>query len=87
MRHTLLIVAAIAPLAVIASPATTTTGSIPGSGHTQMSGNINPDAVAVRRARAKAVDRRQLNRRANTIRPRTNFQGFQGEGPGPGGET
>lgn len=87
MRHTLLIVAAIAPLAVIASSAMTTTGSISGSGQTQVSGNINPDAIALRRARAKSVDRRQLNRRANSIRPRTNTQGFQGEGPPPGGES
>jgi hypothetical protein len=87
MRYTSLIVAAIAPLAVIAFPATTTTGSISGSGQTQVSGNINPDAVALRRARAKSVDRRQLNRRANSIRPRTNTQGYQGPDGGPGGET
>ncbi|MBL8746041.1 MAG: hypothetical protein JNK58_06760 [Phycisphaerae bacterium] len=75
MRHTLsLIVAAIAPLAVIATnPAMTTTESIPGSGQSQVSGQsgVMQDALAAR-TKAKNTSKKDLRSRAKVIRPRTN---------------
>lgn len=85
MRHTFsLIVAAIAPLAVIGFTPTTTTESIPGSGQSQISGAA-ADTLAAR-PRAKNTSRRDLQRRATKIRPRTNRQDPVPADP-PGNET
>lgn len=88
MRYPTLIVAAIVPLAVIATtPATTTIGPISGSGQSTISDSASLDSLAAR-PKAKNVDRRTLSRRAHSIRPRTNRLGFTGDGPaGPGGES
>lgn len=85
MRHThSLIVAAIAPLAVIGFTPTTTTESIPGSSQSQVSG-AQGDMLAAR-PRAKNTTRRDLQRRSKLIRPRTNRQDPTPADP-PSGET
>lgn len=76
MRHTLLIGAAIFPLAVIAAtPATTTTGAIAGNGHAQSIRSNDVEGVLAARfkgAKTSKVKKEDLRKRANSIRPRGN---------------
>lgn len=90
MRHTLsLIVAAIVPLAVVAtSPvATTTAGPASGSDRTEVRSGQGNDAFAAKKSRsAKNRGKSSVQRRANSLRPRSPRQGVEGidvDGPTP----
>lgn len=79
MKHShSLIVAAIVPFAVLATTpvATTSVGSVPGSGPTQLLEGNGADALAARTSRGRGGSKGAAQRNIRAVRPRSPRQGF-----------